>query len=185
MAVTSAYAVWADWLERFGCGEVDELGGLPEMRGEELGAAAAQRFAARCASALDRRLARWSRSLERDIRAARRPDQLSLALVNARSRLGPVRRFTESPLIFVALREGLVASLRTTVVSLHEDLQGQAARADLGVREAMIRAVADVPLTRALEGPAGDAVRLDPTSGDAVPAGGRRILLAPRGGSGG
>jgi hypothetical protein len=177
--VTNDYATWAAWLTRFGRGEVDELEDLPPLRGEVLGPVAAQRLAARCGDALDARLGVWARSFDRDHGRAAHPDELRLAMVHARSRLAPLRRFAESDRLFPELREGLMDSLTKTITSLQEDLERQAGRSDLRVREAMIRVVRDVQLPRVLQGPALDAPSPEPVSPGTDGPRSRTILFAP------
>jgi hypothetical protein len=152
MALISDYANWAAWLECFGRGEVGSCDHLPAMRGEELGAPAAQRFATRCGEALDARLALWSESLDRDIGRASDAQQLRLCLVHARRRLVPIRQLTESPLIFEELQTGLMDALRTAVEQMQDNLARQAGTAHPDARETMIRVVRDVPLRAALDG---------------------------------
>lgn len=171
MAVTGDYAAWADWLTRFGRGEMHEIAGLPAMSGDALGVAAAQRFAARCGAALDARLGLWARGLDRDRSRAAQPDELRLVLVNARNRLVPVRRFVGSDLLFAELRDGLTEALATVLTTLQDDLDRQASRAPLTVREAMIKVIRDVPLTRVVD-------VAPPAASPPVPAAsGRRVLF--------
>jgi hypothetical protein len=149
MAVLTDYATWASWLDRFARGDDADADGLPGMRGEELGGDAAQRFAVRCAEALDARLRLWLDALNRDVARASDPAQLRLALVHARARLVPIRRFAESPLLFPELRLTLIDSVASAVRQLQADLEQQVAGP--GCDEAMIRVIRDVRMTAALD----------------------------------
>jgi hypothetical protein len=152
---------------------------LPAMSGEELGSDAAQRFAARCADALDARLRLWSDRLQRDLGAARDSQQMSHALVNSRAALRPICRFTESSLILDELRSGLADALRAAITGLQEELERQAARSSYEVREATLGTLRHAPLTRALDGDCSPAPRAaERAAWDTIaPAGARRVLL--------
>jgi hypothetical protein len=179
MVRNSDYANWADWLERFGRGEVGSCDQLPAMHGDVLGAPAAQRFAARCGAALDARLSLWADSLDRDIGRAPDAQQLRLCLVHARRRLSPIRELTESPLLFAELRTGLMDAVRAAVQQMQESLARQAASAHPNARETMIRVVRDVPLLAALDGDLTPAAAAPPTAGHQPTA--RTILLSSEG----
>jgi hypothetical protein len=149
--LTSDYATWAAWLEAFARGEDQDASHLPPMRGEELGGDAAQRFAARCGAALDARLKLWLDGLQRDIGRSRDHADLRLALIHARTRLAPIRRFAESQLLFPELRATMTDAVRDTVQQLQDELLRQTSGpGDDGVLRQVVR---DVPLLAAVERP--------------------------------
>jgi hypothetical protein len=166
------YADWCDWADALEAGTCDaELLRLAALSTTIWTAAVARMFSTRTHDALNARLNRAGRRLERKLGACRDEASVSLALAQARHDIQALARFAECVTFPDALREGLRNLVDHHARTRQEALE-KSARADPSGRLAL--AVRRTPLHPQ---PCGPDLPPRQSGPDAEPPIGRRIIM--------
>ena len=138
------YAQWAAALDRVEAGD-DACIPLLERGTLDWSQGVAERFVRRVDSVFAARLKAVQVGLQRALKAARRPDDVSRALADARRALGPLARLATLPALLPDVQQHLRTSLRNLVTNIQSALE-QSARAQGHAGEQFLRIVLTSPL---------------------------------------
>lgn len=167
-----SYADWCAWVDALESGRCDaELLRLAALSRTTWTAAVARMFSTRAHDALNARLNRVGRRLERQLSGCRDEASVSLALAQARQDIHALERFAECPVFPEALREGLRNLVRHHVSARREAIE-KSARADRSGRLSL--AIRRSPLHQRPPASASLPGEFEPDP--ALPAG-RRIIM--------
>jgi hypothetical protein len=164
------YAAWREWLDAFAKGTDLPSGHLVTINAD-MGPHMQERLFRHVSEAFAYRQRRWADAFQRDLgvlatNPSRAVTALTTTMTSARSRLTPLRRFTENLLFPQDLRNVLRSALRTTVQSAQSSLDDSARHAPIEL-QAVVR---NNNLVAALSRP-------DTTPPPGTPGTGRRVII--------
>lgn len=146
------YRAWAEFLDRWGKGEQNDPGQLPQLTATDFAGDSWERLTNRITGAISQRLESWGRALTQAMAQARDEFTVARCLGHARWELAAIRAVAGHPGLPDGLRDRLVEMVDRQVRSAQQSLEDQVVDlrrdgVDRRLVETRLRTLRDNPLT--------------------------------------